>query len=370
MYEQLKKTIIAKYAVKGKPIAEKSVDKYLSDIQKIKSIINHEGSDDDISFLYNFDDVSACIENMRGRKVINGEKVLASSNTKRNYYQSIVSVMDAIDDYTVLAKYQKVVNNYNKDYKVNLNKNNESLTTENEEKLISFEDLQKILSSIKLKTRDILDKYKQKLPLTDEDMNTYQTYTLLRLYMAFPARNEFGTLLWQARKTELDKTQNYVFLSTSMKKEKSILTINVYKTAGLYDTRIIPLDERVNLTGTLTQWRMLLRTYARQSDDVKPFKAGLPVFYPRFFDKDGVSWRSDGMTSNKLSKYFTRFFQKQIGKNISTTSIAKIVNSHENKQSADSLKKNSKARGTSVGTLSAVYCPTLPSSTLTSPTVI
>ena len=180
--------------------------------------------------------------------------------------------------------------------------------------------------------------------------------------MAFPARNEFGTLLWQARKTELDKTQNYIFLSTSMKKEKSILTINVYKTAGLYDTRIIPLDERVNLTGTLTQWRMLLRTYARQSDDVKPFKAGLPVFYPRFFDKDGQAWRSDGMTSNKLSKYFTRFFQKQIGKNISTTSIAKIVNSHENKQSADSLKKNSKARGTSVGTLSAVYCPTLPES--------
>ena len=66
------------------------------------------------------------------------------------------------------------------------------------------------------------------------------------------------------------------------------------------------------------------------------------------------------MTSNMLSKYFARFFQKKIGKNLSTTAIAKIVVSHRNKKDSDNLKKTSNDRGTSVGTLSEVYSQVLP----------
>ena len=68
------------------------------------------------------------------------------------------------------------------------------------------------------------------------------------------------------------------------------------------------------------------------------------------------------MTSNKLSKYLARFFEKKINKPLGTTSIAKIVVSHQNKDNVDAIKKNSKARGTSVGTLSKVYSPVLPES--------
>jgi len=45
---------------------------------------------------------------------------------------------------------------------------------------------------------------------------------------------------------------------------------------------------------------------------------------------------------------------------LGTTTIAKIVNSHQNKDNVDAIKKNSKARGTSVWTLSKVYTPVLP----------
>ena len=143
MYAELKQQIIEKYEARGKSISEKSVDKYIKDIQKIQSLLD-VGEVTDLSFLYNVDAVSSAVEDMRGRKILNGEKVKASTNTKRNYYQSIVSVLDGLDDYTVIKKYQKIVNQYNKLYKVNLEKNNASVTQENEEKLISYKSLKDV----------------------------------------------------------------------------------------------------------------------------------------------------------------------------------------------------------------------------------
>jgi len=359
MYEAIKEQIIAKYEARGKAISEKSVDKYLKDIQKIQSLLD-VGSADDLSFLYDVDAVSASIEDMRGRKVVDGEKVKASTNTKRNYYQSIVSVLDALDDYKVIKKYQKIVNDYNKLYKVNLDKNNASVTQENEEKLISYKSLKHVVDGLSMKVRDIKDAAKDlDYKLTDTDMNTFQTFILLKMYMSFPARNEFGTILWATDLSEKKTDNNYLALSTSLKKQKSELTLNVYKTSGLYDTRVLDLDANDKLTGHFTVWRKMLARIAKQ-EGRGIVKSGTPVFFSRFYNKPDEEWWKSPMTSNKLSKYLARFFEKEVGKNISTTAIAKIVNSHQNKTNSDAIKKNSKARGTSVGTLSQVYTPALP----------
>ena len=359
----IKKQIIESYEQRGKSITENSINKYIKDIITIRNLLGVEGEDNDISYLYNLDDVSAVIEDMRGRRVVDGAKVMASPNTKRNYYQSIVSVFDALADYTVIAGYQKIVNKYNKQYNKKLDESAISLSEESAQSLLSFEDLNKVLVDLQLKVRDIKDKLKTKDDLTEADMNTFQTYCLLKLYMTYPARNEFATLLWGTDKYLDKKDNNYLILKTHSHAKVSQIVINIYKTSGIYDTRHLEFDTKSTLTGTLTMWRICLRRFLRQEDKELKLWAGTNVFFSRFSNIDGHSWHDSVMTSNKLSKYFSRFFVQTVGKPLSTTSIAKIVNSHQNADSAAKLKVTGKARGTSVGTLASVYTPVLPSST-------
>lgn len=360
--DEIKQRIIDGYEQQGKKITTNSVDKYIKDITTIRSLLGIEAKDNDISYLYNFDDVSASIENMRGRKVVGGEKVMASANTKRNYYQSVVSVFDALGDRKVIAKYKQKVISYNKQYNKKLDEGNATLTQQNEDKLISFAELEQIVNELSLRVRDVKDKLKEENPVfTEDDLNSYQTLCLLRLYMAFPARNDFATLLWGTELYLDKKDNNYLILSTQSQQKMSNLVINNYKTSGLYDTRILEFDKKDKLTGLLTQWRIVLRKYMKQGNKNMRIWAGSPVFYSRFV-AIGEEWHNSPMTSNKLSKYLARFFEKKINKPLGTTSIAKIVVSHQNKDNVEAIKKNSKARGTSVGTLSKVYSPVLPES--------
>ena len=360
MYDEIRATILKNYEKRGKIISEKSVDKYLLDIKKIQSLLGDKGVVDDLSFLYNFNAVRSVIEDMRGRKVDTetGQKVPASDNTKRNYFQSIVSVLEYMkDDTGAIAYYQKVVNDYNKKYKKKVNEGGNVLTPENEEKLISYEELTNIYYSVGLKVRTIVDKLKKDSDtITEEDMNTFQIYTLLKLYMEHPARNEFGTILFTTPSSKkMDNDKNYLVYHPRNKDIK--LVINDYKTKGLYDTREIPIPEVATL---IRYWRRLLKIFM-DKQKVSLEWDGMPVFYSRFFDIVGdKKWYESPMTSNMLSKYFARFFQKEIGKSLSTTAIAKIVISNRNKKDSDNMKKTSKDRGTSVGTLSEVYAQVLP----------
>ena len=256
MYEEIKKTILANYQKRGKIINEKSVDKYLTDIKKIQSLLGDKGQVDDISFLYNITDVRSVIEDMRGRKrdPETNEKVPASDNTKRNYYQSIVSVMDALNDYEAIAYYQKIVNDYNKEYKKKVNEGSSVLTKENEEKLIPFFELKSIMLETQFHSRKVQDKMKVKDSVyTEDDMNTFQTFLLLKLYMNHPARNEFGTMIWGTPKMKLENTKNYCIIGKDVNK----LVLNEYKTNGIYDTREIKLDKE--LTNLFRIWRKLLK---------------------------------------------------------------------------------------------------------------
>ena len=110
----------------------------------------------------------------------------------------------------------------------------------------------------------------------------------------------------------------------------------------------------------MNKWRINLQRYCKQSKN-PVITTGNPVFYTRYFDILDELWTEAKMTPNALSKYLSRYFEKRIGKPLSTTAIAKIVNSHDNKEHVDAIKKNSKNRGTSIGTLSSVYTPVLPS---------
>lgn len=357
-YGELKTRILKTYEKRGKIINEKSVDKYLLDIKKIQSLLGDNGNVDDISFLYRVADVRSCIENLRGRKLDpeTGEKVPASDNTKRNYFQSIVSVMDALNDYEAIAYFQKIVNNYNKEYKKKIHEGGSVLTKENEEKLIPYDDLIDVLAKLRMDARKIHDKYKANKEINEDDMNNYQMYLLLTLYTKHPARNEFATLLWATPNSKKEKDKNYLIYTQLNKDTKMI--INEYKTKGLYDTRELDTEGSATL---FRFWKLLLKKRLNTTDSVK--WVDIPIFYSRFFDIEGPAgekWKDSPMTSNMLSKYFARFFQKQIGKSLSTTAIAKIVISHRNKKDSDSLKKTSKDRGTSVGTLSEVYSQVLP----------
>ena len=248
------------------------------------------------------------------------------------------------------------MNDYNKEYKKKVKEGGSVLTKENEEKLIPYEDLEDIVMKLQMDGRRVQDKFKMKQPtFTEDDMNTFQMFLLLKMYMKHPARNELGTLIWGSPKMKLEKDKNYVILQT---KDNSKLVLNEYKTNGIYDTREVMIDkELVNL---FRIWRKLLKFRLNQDNKEGTFGKD-PVFYSRFFDiENDTEWFNSPMTSNMLSKYFARSFQKKIGKNLSTTAIAKIVVSHRNKNDSDNLKKTSNDRGTSVGTLSEVYSQVLP----------
>jgi len=359
MYDEIRTKILKNYEQRGKVINEKSVDKYLNDIRKIQVLLGDKGDVDDISFLYNLNDVRSVIENMRGRKrdPETNEKVPASDNTKRNYYQSIVSVMDTLNDYQAIAYYQKIVNSYNKEYKKKVKEGGSVLTKENEEKLIPFEDLQDVVNKLQLDSRRVQDKFKSKTStFTEDDMNTFQMFVFMKMYMKHPARNEFATLLYGTPKMKMDSDKNYLIINHNAKNDSKLI-LNEYKTNGIYDTREIVIDKE--LLNLLRIWRKLLKNYIEQ-DNAGEYKFK-NVFYSRFFDIEGdTEWYNSPMTSNKLSKYFARFFEKQIGKSLSTTAIAKIVISNRNKKDSDNMKKTSQDRGTSVGTLSEVYSQVLP----------
>ena len=376
-YVKIKSDIMANYEKRGRIIGEKSVDKYLNDIKKIQGLLGDLGQVDDLSFLYNVKDVMGVIEDMKGRKVVAGEKVPASSNTKRNYFQSIVSVMDALQDYKAVAYYQKIVNNYNKEYKKNNELASMSLTPENQEKLISYDELTQIVQKQFLDVRPIFSNIKNlEYILTQDDMMEMQTYILLKLYSTYIARNEFATLHWLTlsaynKMTEdgdtLKDEYNYIVMNHHHKalrkngdypNKDGKLILNDYKTAGLYNTREIKLSVEIN--NLFARWKAILNRFSKQSG-ISFRTQGNPVFFQRFFDILDELWVEAGMTSNGLSKHFSRYFEKKIGKPLGTTSIAKIVNSHQNKVAVDSLKENSNNRGTSIGTLSQVYSPVLPS---------
>lgn len=366
-YVRVKGQILLHYKKKGEEIREKSVEKYLKDIQKIQSLLGDKGKVDDLSFLYNVNDVRGVIENMRGRKIVNGEKVMASDNTKRNYYQSIVSVMDGIEDYRARAYYKKIVNDYNSQYKIKNEMKSSELMKETEDKLISYDALKEVVVQEQMEVRTINDKMKDEdYEVSHEEMIHIQNYTLLSLYMEYPARNELGTLVWITHAgyerfikegNTLAEENNYL-VTRSVGAGGSYMILNEYKTAGLYHTRRIDINN--NLTGLLNRWRRNLQRYCKQTKN-PVITTGNPVFYTRYFDILDELWTEAKMTPNALSKYLSRYFEKKIGKPLSTTAIAKIVNSHDNKEHVDAIKKNSKNRGTSIGTLSSVYTPVLPS---------
>mgnify|MGYP003663332261 FL=1 len=390
MYAEIRTTILQKYEQRGISIKPASVDKYILDVKKIQSLISSEGAVGDLSFLYDVDAVVSVVESMRGRKrdPETGEKVFLSNNTKRNYYQSIVSVLDGMNDYTSLASYQKLVNALNTSYKHDNKIAHDQLTKKNEEALISYDALKEVISKSDEEVRQIRERFGVthnfkgekslfNVPTWIDDMNTLQTNLLLKLYFHFPARNEFATLkkIDGVKYENMDKEtkeadENNYWVQKKAREGNSCLVINTYKTKGLYDTRILEINEDIqsvfNYYWTIVRRFNKIKNYIVKEDGSATGSDGTKsIFYARFYDKvfeNGTidRWSDSPMTNNKLSKYFARFFLKEVGKPLSTTAIAKIVNSHDNKEHADAISFNSLARGSGIGTLASVYMPMLP----------
>ena len=396
MYAEIRTTILQKYEQRGISIKPASVDKYILDVKKIQSLISSEGAVGDLSFLYDVDAVVSVVESMRGRKrdPETGEKVFLSNNTKRNYYQSIVSVLDGMNDYTALAPYQKLVNALNISYKHDNMIAKTQLTKKNEETLISYDALKEVINRSSEEVRQVRKRFGEthnfkgeksllNEPTWVDDMNILQTNILLKLYFHFPARNEFATLkkIDGVKYESMDETTkkedhtNY-WVQRKAREGGSYLVINDYKTKGLYDTRILEINEDIqsvfNYYWTIVRRFNKAKTYIAKEDGGGGGDGTKAIFYSRFYNKFITvgeepneelvheRWYDSPMTMNKLSKYFARFFQIEVGKPLSTTAISKIVNSHDNKEHADALSFNSLARGTSIGTLASVYMPMLP----------
>jgi integrase len=216
------------------------------------------------------------------------EKVLKAIETlsplsQRNVLNAVIVYLQAVKgNAKSIAKYVEVRDKHNEDYQTFTKTNKKS--EKQEKNWITEEELNGVLEY--WKSFDI------------------QKYTLLKLLMAIPLRNDMRDMQIMTygkymKMSDEDKKGNNYFL----KKQKTLayfFALNRYKTAGTYGQKIIEIDASLNKE---------IGAFLRKSGHTSYL----------FTKKSGAPF-----SSIEFSKYVNSIFKKT-GKNISTTMIRHMM---------------------------------------------
>ena len=296
--EQVKQTLINTREARspGKPLKDNTLNNNTKMIMKLQSQMS------DPNWLYNIDEIEKVIESY-------------STSTKKNYLSLVLQMVHSSDkeDYKKLLV-EKI--QFHSQVKINNEKNNILSAKKQEQKSITIDDIDKLIS------------------LLFNDLNVKDAI-ILHILKVFPIRAEVGTLKLISKyrydkiKGQLPK-ENYLVRN----KNSLILSRNNYKTADIYGRK----EHRI--TGNL--------------------KGMLLGFIEEYMESGEYLF---GYSEQELSKRLSYVSQKYIGTSLSVNAIAKITIEHGLKQIKDKdemvrvnkikkyLEKVGEIRGTSVQVL-------------------
>ena len=262
----------------------------------------------------------------------------ASDSTRRNYYVSILEVVEAMNYADKEAI--KIVEERRDFYKNKYEDIEDGLKSKKQEE--NFIDAKTI--------NDKIDEYEKEIKQDNPDKDRLQIWMILKILRELNFRNEIATLEFVDKKTyekeKGDSEKNMIV----MDRDGWFISKNKYKTSKKYGEVIIPLDKQILKD---------IQFYHKQVGDGMLFKSSFQN-----------SKRPPNMTSNSLSKYLLKWSNKELPpiklsegskrpRNLSTSLIVKVYQSDKHGESKakmlSTLSKDSKNRGNKPATMNKHY---------------
>lgn len=361
MEDKIKQFFMSK--VPSKEPKQSSLDMYIRDVTRLlKGMgVEYESSEQFVKNLENMDAVREWLDRTPNPK---------SDATKRNYYSAVLVVCQSYGLEKKLCDHYATIRD-NLNLKLLEKKEQAKLTPNQKENMVERAEIIGAIGKLSEKV------HSQPIPLIADhkDLLNLQLLTLLRLYETIPARNEMAELLYMPKVlyegiigggTPSHMLQNYLVHDKDDPHIPFMISLNDYKTSAHHGERrfIITQDTPYGMMITAYFTHLLQRRglgyhsmdidfndHAVDEEHFATALNGTPVFY--------TNWNAGKfrpMTKNDLTKSFNKFFKGSIGKNISTTILAKSLLQEEvGEAMSKKLKELALARGHSVSTMLGHY---------------
>tara|TARA_R100001509_G_scaffold158515_1_gene123737 strand:- start:2865 stop:3854 length:990 start_codon:yes stop_codon:yes gene_type:complete len=297
-------------------IKESSLNMYN---QNLKKII---GNTDNIKELHKFEEIKEKIKDK-------------TDNTKRNYYNSIIVLLQAKKTPSkILRKYESERDELNEKYDTVQSKG--KLTEKDKKNFVSLNELKEMLKKMK---KEITLKKLHKKPLekfSKEDKELYDGYFLFSSYLELPLRNDLADveIITKNAYNQLDdddkKNKNFLVMQNGAGKTY-FLSLNNYKTNKKYDEKIIQIPKE------------LMYTYRQYVAKQRPFKYLI------------TTRKGQKVTRNYFTQFLQKISKKYLDKSISTTLLRKIILSDKFAELNKEKEEMSHITGHSVSTMDKVY---------------
>lgn len=283
-------------------ISDSSLKAYKGNLNILNKSVNNNSEITSLQFLTNPKKIIDILDN----------KALS---TKKNYLVAIVVVLQSDKD-----KYEKIINQYNKyigelQDKILDNYDNNEKSDKQSANWIEYNEIRKLLTKYKKLANPILNKTID--TYSNKDLQTIQDYLLLSLYSGkyFPVvRNDFAPMEIINDDEKMDNDKNYLVIGKDYMK----FIFKEFKTKKNTEDReiLIKNKEFINL---ILKW-IEMNNSENLLINIKDKKP---------------------MNANGITKNLNRIFQKEFGKNVSTSLLRSIYISHmyENNNMTQKEKK-------------------------------
>jgi len=304
---------------KTKPNAkENTIKQYEAQLNRLKKIFDSK----DYTFLKKPKDVEDKLSDK-------------AYTTVRNMYNAIIVLLNALNsenEYDDLIKKYVEMRDVLNDKYVEENQTGK-ISDKQSPNFVELSEIENMFRMMEVHIKD--NKVKTKNKLMSEDKQLLTAYTIYKMLVSIPTRNDFADLIY------INKAQ-YNKLSDKEKEDNNYLVngkndfffvYNNYKTSKKYSEKIIQMPPEL---------KKHINTYIR----VMKRKYNEPFF---------VSGTGNALTRNMASQLLLKMSKKYLNKNISSTMMRKIVASHH---FADIKKQQSELAdkmGHSVQTQNLIY---------------
>ncbi len=295
---------------KSRPnLSPNSIKTYISSLYHLYKKSGSMGEFDTLNFLKDFDEMKKIISELekettrktRLTSIVVGLKSLPENKERKKLIEKYTEMMEKCAE-----KYMNWVKKQEKSEK-------------QEKNWVTLEELDKVTN--RLFTRITEREIRTKDNLTKKDYNLLQEYIILRLYDSFPIRNDFGSMKVISsedfEKLKDKKDKNYLVTNGKYK-----IVLNKYKNSKFLGSKEYLVDSK--LKKVLKLW----------------FKHNKSGFVLTKQDRERE------LGSNGLTKFLTKIFQRELGKNISTSMLRHIRATEDLKDEPSILQKEKEDKAT------------------------
>ena len=292
-------------------IKDTTIDSYFQYLKKIYQKL-HETAEipKNVNYLTDFDGIEKIMEPYK-------------PNTKKNYYSAVVVALKAFEkDPELIAKYEAIRDAKQLEYDTMAKAN--SKTEKQKQNWVSLAEYDGLLNKYRKQIK--VEKLFTKSELSKKENEILKEYIILLTYRHLPMRNDFANMrvltprAFKKLPTGEQDKNNYL-VGTSQSGYK--FHINDYKTKKTFGNKVIEIPSGIQ----------------------KDFRKYLSKITSGYFLSD-QSGRP--ITPNGITKLLNKIFQREFGKNVSSSLIRHIVLSEKYGETLSDMKKDSEIMGHSM----------------------